>query len=410
MFKPNNSDQLKIDHLKELFFNREDSVVLEAPWGKPCPALPVGDIDRLVTAHVMGEAAPPAKAQFLTRDGASYHSGHFRIGSFSQTVESMSRWVCIDIDGPGHAWPVADPDHAATTIMELLLQYGFNPYFERSFSNYGGHLWCFFDRPVHSEVIIDFFRNLIPENILLQDGSFADPKCGKGIEIFPKFSKVRPDGYGSMVWLPWYNKATGGANEFHILTQEGELKPSLPTEFLLTDPDLLITVRLPGSRSSSMSGLRYSLPGSATHDSWREWRKDVLAVFDLDRVYGKYLTGIQKSTGWYECRDPDSPTGDQNPSAGVGTGKDGVERGRFNSFRSGEGGMSVFDFLVKYHPDVQDFKAAQRFLRDLTGIPFPKKRKSTQVQKRIVRPDNSRFVTGNRQDRKKYLRERWGLG
>ncbi len=98
------------------------------------------------------------------------------------------------------------------------------------------------------------------------------------------------------------------------------------------------------------------------------WRAAALAALDLSRVYGEWLTGKVTGSGWLECRDPDSPSGDQDPSAGVADTAAGYERGRFHTFRRSEG-MSVFDFLVA-RGRARDFGDARRLVADLSGVPL----------------------------------------
>ncbi len=100
----------------------------------------------------------------------------------------------------------------------------------------------------------------------------------------------------------------------------------------------------------------------------RAWRSSALAALDLSRVYGEWLTGKVTASGWLECRDPDSPSGDQDPSAGVADTAAGYERGRFHTFRRSEG-MSVFDFLVA-RGRARDFADARRLVADLSGVPL----------------------------------------
>lgn len=104
----------------------------------------------------------------------------------------------------------------------------------------------------------------------------------------------------------------------------------------------------------------------------RNWREDALESLDLELVYGDYLTGVIHSDWSLQCRDPESPSGDAHPSASVNTvAKDGCERGYFYSYRTEEG-YSVFDFLVKYDPEVEDFYQAKKKIAALSGVPMPK--------------------------------------
>ena len=113
--------------------------------------------------------------------------------------------------------------------------------------------------------------------------------------------------------------------------------------------------------------------GAGPSPAWKAWRDQAVAQLDLDAVYGDLLTGKASGAGWLQCRDPDSPSGDKNPSAGVADGTGEAERGSYHSFRSGET-ISVFDFLVRAGR-AADFKAACRVVGDLTGLPLPSSRR-----------------------------------
>jgi hypothetical protein len=102
---------------------------------------------------------------------------------------------------------------------------------------------------------------------------------------------------------------------------------------------------------------------------WAQWRSEALTALDLDKVYEGLLTGKESGGGWLECRDPDSGSGDRTPSAGVADSADGVERGAFHSFRSGNT-ISVFDFLVKQRK-AKDFHSAVGWVAEATGVAAP---------------------------------------
>ncbi len=104
----------------------------------------------------------------------------------------------------------------------------------------------------------------------------------------------------------------------------------------------------------------------------RDWRAAALAATDLSTVYGEWLTGCDRGNGWLECRDPASPSGDRNPSAGVADGSGQAERGTFHSFRTSES-CSLFDFLVRVGR-VADIGSALRLVADLSGVPLPPRR------------------------------------
>ena len=101
---------------------------------------------------------------------------------------------------------------------------------------------------------------------------------------------------------------------------------------------------------------------------WSDWRSTALAALSLDAVYGDLLTG-KVTNGWVQCRDPDSPSGDQNPSAGVADTASEAERASFHSFRDGRT-LSVFDFLIA-RGQAADFNSACRRIAELSGVPLP---------------------------------------
>ncbi len=113
---------------------------------------------------------------------------------------------------------------------------------------------------------------------------------------------------------------------------------------------------------------RLASPSSRPTASWSAWRAQALAALRLDAVYGDLLTG-RSTNGWAQCRDPESPSGDHNPSAGVADATNDAERGSFHSFRDGRT-LSVFDFLVA-QGQAPDFQAACARIADLVGLPLP---------------------------------------
>ena len=118
-------------------------------------------------------------------------------------------------------------------------------------------------------------------------------------------------------------------------------------------------------------------------DDWGVWRAQALAALPLEAVYGDLLTGAMSGAGWLQCRDPDSPSGDKNPSAGVADGTGEAERGAFHSFRGGET-ISVFDFLVRTGR-AEDFKAACALVATWSGVPLPDDAGEPEPPNEVVR-------------------------
>jgi hypothetical protein len=103
-----------------------------------------------------------------------------------------------------------------------------------------------------------------------------------------------------------------------------------------------------------------------------EWAAKALENLPPESVYGKWLTGDVTTHGSLICRDPESPTGDRNPSAVVTVvGHPDYGPCRFYSFRDGRA-MSAFDFLEKYDPEVNDYYEAKKKVALLSGVPMPR--------------------------------------
>ena len=119
--------------------------------------------------------------------------------------------------------------------------------------------------------------------------------------------------------------------------------------------------------SSSRSGKRRSQRRDA---AWKAWRVSALAQLPLEAVYGSLLTEGPVRSGWMECRDPDSPSGDANPSAGVADGTGEAERGTFHSFLD-DRTESVFDFIMRRGQAATMREACAR-VAAWSGVPVPK--------------------------------------
>ncbi len=123
--------------------------------------------------------------------------------------------------------------------------------------------------------------------------------------------------------------------------------------------------------------------GSANpKEAWAAWRGRALERLDLGAVYGEQLTGKMTDSGWLECRDLRSSSGDRNPSAGVADGSGQAERGSFHSFLTGET-FSVFDFLME-SGQAADFSEACAIIADMAGEPLPARQSKPARQERPV--------------------------
>jgi hypothetical protein len=187
---PSCDDALRL--LRARFFNRTDLVAILAPWGKPCPVEANGVLDDLLLGHLLGDEAPEAKVRYVNRRGSGAMKGRFRVGSYCPGPDDTTRWLCLDFDGAGHAGALADPQAAAVATHEAFVRAGLPAYLERSGGGKGWHLWCFFDPPIAAAKAQALGRALAPNDAPLAEGGVADPRAGRGIEVFPKQAKVDP--------------------------------------------------------------------------------------------------------------------------------------------------------------------------------------------------------------------------
>lgn len=366
--------------IRERFLNRSDYVAVLAPWGKPCPVEANGSLEALLLGHLLGNAAPEAHVKFANRRAVGAMSGRFRVGSYCPGPDDTTRWLCLDFDGAGHSGALVDPQAAVLTAHEAFTRAGLPAYLERSGSAKGWHLWCFFDPPLPAGDAQLIGRALAPKDARLTDGTVAEPRSARGIEVFPKQSKIRRAGFGNLVWLPWWQGASVGGNTFYRPAADGALEPYAPAELSTAPKDaverLLASISpRPKPEPAALAAAPASRspppipgPSTVTEGVWGEWRQRALAVLPLEAVYGEWLTGSAAGHGWLQCRDPSSATGDQNPSASVADGTGDAERGAFHSFISGRT-VSVFDFLIEHQG--LDFRAARARVAELSGVPEP---------------------------------------
>lgn len=354
--------------LRARFFNRTDLVAILAPWGKPCPVEANGVLDELLLGHLLGDEAPEAKVRYVNRRGSGAMKGRFRVGSYCPGPDDATRWLCLDFDGAGHAGALADPQAAAVATLDVFTKAGLPAYLERSGGGKGWHLWCFFEPPIAAAKAQALGRALAPRDAPLADGGVADPRAGRGIEVFPKQAKVRRKGFGNLVWLPWWRGAAEGGNRFFRPGAGGVLEPFAPDGFATASAEAVDRV-LAAARPAPKPAPDKPAAG-ADERAWADWRRRALTALPLEAVYGQWLTGKPAGAGWLECRDPASPTGDQNPSASVADGTGDAERGTFHSFISGRT-LSVFDFLTE-HGGAADFRAARARVAELAGVAEPR--------------------------------------
>lgn len=357
--------RIAVRHLEQFFLNRADVLATRMRWGKPAPQT-VGDkLDAFLLAHVAGPAAPPVHLTYANkRGGTTAESDHYRCGAYGPAPDGTTKWLCWDFDGGAdHAASLADPLAAAIATIAALKAAGVPSHLERSGGGHGWHVWVFFTAPVTAKHARAIGHAFAPKDAKLTNGELADSRSGRGIEVFPKQDRITKGKYGNLVYLPWWWDAPDGANVFYRVLADGRVEPYAPDAFetaaVETVEKLVATFTVEAPRATSVQG----------HDRWSAWRKAAVAALPLESVYGALLTGVVKEGGWREARDPSSPSGDQNPSAGVADGTGEAERAKFHSFRSGES-LSVFDYLVA-HDGAADFPAACARVAELSGVPLP---------------------------------------
>lgn len=362
--------------LRERFLNRTDFIAISAPKGNPRPVEANGSLEGLLLGH-LGLAESSSKVRYTNRQGGlAVMTGHFRVGSYCPSLDNTTRWLCLDFDGDGHAVPLADPLATATATLDSFAKEGLPAYLEQSGGGNGWHLWCFFDPPLPAAKAQALGRALAPTDAPLADKRFADPNTGRGIEVFPKQRQHHTlKGLGNLLWLPWWHGAPEGANVFYRRGQDGALEAYAPTDFATAAVEVVDRVIAAHARPATAppetppQQRSSTATGGISETTWADWRRRALADLPLEPVYGALLTGNMHGSGWLECRDPASPTGDQNPSASVADGTGEAEKGAFHSFRTNRT-MSVFDFLME-HGSAADFSAARARIAELSRVPEP---------------------------------------
>ncbi|MCC6672175.1 MAG: hypothetical protein IT458_14025 [Planctomycetes bacterium] len=368
----------RVDLLLRHFFNRTDRVAVARGGGGPCAAEAVSPLVDLVRGHILGEDAESGSVR-ISGGQPPEMQGRFRVGSYAPGPDGSTRWLCFDLDGPPHAAALVDPLQAALAVHQTLREQGLPSYLERSGGGAGWHLWVLFKQPVPASKARALGHALVPKGAPLVQGGCADATKCKGIEVFPKSNRVAKGGYGNMVWLPWWHGAAEGANQFYCL-EDGNPVRFTPETFETVEEvavdECLRALQASPRGASPTPGPRARGRGSRAKSDFKEWRRRALAALDLHAVYGEWLTGRSESPGWLECRDPESPSGDRDPSAGVADGTSDAEKGTFHSFRDGQS-VSVFDFLVRVGT-AKSFRAACGVIADFSGVPLPGRTRTLQ--------------------------------
>lgn len=383
--------------LASQFLNRRDHIAVEAPWGKPAPVqIDEAKLTDLLTAHVQGGPDVPISFERSETGGRSSAIAAWRLGSYTPTPgTNLTKWICVDVDGSTHKAGVADAESAALRIFSRAEILGIPAHIERSKSEDSFHVWILFEIPVSAKLARELGLALCPTDIDLirptrTGETLADPTRNRGLEVFPKQTDVPEDGFGNLVWLPWYHGNQGEGGHF-VRIVRGRKSSALVTR---NDPtgweEPLATVSEAAAKEALAKAGGWKRDDKAraqlaSDRVWKEWRTEVLEKVELSAIYGDLLTGKEKAgRAWFECRDPNSPSGDRHPSAGVSTGLGHVERGAFHSFLDGTT-VSVFDFMVR-EGKASTFMEAVTKLADLTGIPLPAKNKKGKLERSGSKP------------------------
>ena len=206
------------------FFTRTDMVAARMSWGRPHPIEGGEEFLALLRAHVMGPAAPKATARYRNRTGSlKVESGWYRLGSYTPDADGLTGWACLDFDGSDHADGLVDPQAAVLAAWHACADRGIAAHIERSGGGKGWHLWILFAEPVPAADARRLAFAVAPAGCTLVSGRHADAQHNRGIEVFPKQDRIRGNGLGNLVWLPFWAEAPAGANAFYRQDDAGQL-------------------------------------------------------------------------------------------------------------------------------------------------------------------------------------------
>jgi hypothetical protein len=150
----------------------------------------------------------------------------FERGSYTISKNGTSPNGVIDLDaGSHHKYPLKDAYTVAHKIQLRAQAMGLQCFIVKSRSGLGLHLWFFFDKHVEASTIRHCLLSLCQGQFELQNGGYADVKTNKGIEVFPKQNKIKEDGYGNLIYLPWCFSRAAGQSEFFDLETGRILEP-----------------------------------------------------------------------------------------------------------------------------------------------------------------------------------------
>jgi hypothetical protein len=299
---------------RKYFLNRTDTLAFLPSWSKQaCRAVVGDDLDNLLVAHLRGGGGT-IRWGSKGNQGGEDRPPRVRLGTYGPSVDGLVLHACVDFDGGGrHAAPLKDPLGAALAFVERCASVGLVVYLEQSGGGAGWHVWVFFAGRVSAAVVRRVLFALMPDGVKMKDGSDADARNGKGIEVFPKQDAIDPDGFGNMVWLPFWGGAAGAASLFHRVNDGGEIEPYLPSDFDTNDAALveeladLLDRQPAGNGTGSVFNQRVTGGGRVS--------TDLLLRRALERVRPGTKLGRNGTGFWLACqlRDNKYTRGESQP-------------------------------------------------------------------------------------------------
>jgi hypothetical protein len=144
-----------------------------------------------------------------------------------------------------------------------------------------------------------------PTDAELASGGLADAVSNRGLEVFPKQDRIRADGYGNQIWLPWWSGAAPGGNVFYQSDSEDEVVPFAPELFETVSLQQLadVAAALPApepARPKAASG--NGRPRRAARDTGGRVAHEELLRRALDRIVEGSDEGRNGTGLWLACQ------------------------------------------------------------------------------------------------------------
>lgn len=179
-------------------------------WDKYPKQLPDG---QYVTVH------QPLTSQLLL----AHLQGAETLGTYLLNPQSQARFMVLDADN--------EPDRRRlVALSQVLSQLACPSYLEAS--RRGAHLWFFFDKSLEGEAVRRFGKGLLAYFNLT------------AIELYPKQERLRGEGPGSLIRLPFGVHRKSG-KRYGFYTSEGQpLAPTLSAQLLVLSAPQTVPERL----------------------------------------------------------------------------------------------------------------------------------------------------------------------